>query len=144
LPKLKSTRIAAYGLIVQDTRILLCRISSHLPSDAGFWTLPGGGIDFGEDPIDAVVREVYEETGLTVRPLDIAGIDSLFLEEEERVFHGLRIIFRTELVGGVLRHEVDGTTDLCSWWALEEARQLPLVDLVTVGLRMAFPHEMKP
>ncbi len=144
MPKSQSTRIAAYGLIVQDTRILLCRISSHLPNDAGFWTLPGGGIDFGEAPSDAVVREVYEETGLAVRPLDIADIDSLYLEEADSAFHGLRILYRTELIGGTLRHEVDGTTDLCAWWSLEEARQLPLVDLATIGLRIVFPHEMQP
>ena len=70
------TRVSAYGLILLESRILLCRISNHLPLDAGFWTLPGGGIDFGEDPADAMVREVHEETGLIVRPLAIAGIDS--------------------------------------------------------------------
>ena len=43
----------------------------------GHWTLPGGGIDFGEDPEDAVVREFIEETGLTVKVRKLAGIDSL-------------------------------------------------------------------
>ena len=134
------TRISAYGLILQDGRILLCRISDHLPLDAGLWTLPGGGIDFGEDPADAMVREVREETGLSVRPLEIAGIDSFFVKEEGRAFHGIRILYRTELVGGVLRPEVDGTTDFCAWWSPEEAQQLPLVSLVVVGLEMAFPQ----
>jgi len=119
--------------------MLLCRISSHLPNDAGFWTLPGGGIDFGEDPVSGMIREVYEETGLSVRPLEIAGIDSLYLEDADRSFHGIRILYRTEVVGGVLRYEVDGTTDLCAWWSLAEAQRLPLVDLVTVGLKIAFP-----
>ncbi len=136
------TRVSAYGLILLESRILLCRISNHLPLDAGYWTLPGGGIDFGEDPVAAMVREVYEETGLTVRSLGVAGIDSLYLEEADRAFHGIRIIYRTELIGGVLRSEVDGTTDLCAWWSLEEARQLPLVDLVSVGLEIAFQHDL--
>lgn len=140
MPAKQVTRISAYGLIIQDARILLCRISDHLPSDAGSWTLPGGGIDFGEDPVDAMVREVNEETGLAVRPLGIAGIDSLYLQETDRAFHGIRILYRTDLLGGVLRSEVDGTTDLCAWWSLEEAQQLPLVDLVLVGLRLAFPQ----
>jgi 8-oxo-dGTP diphosphatase len=133
------TRVSAYGLVLQNEHILLCRISSHLPLDAGYWTLPGGGIDFGEDPVDAMVREVHEETGLAVRPLGIAGIDSFYADDTDRAFHGIRIIYHTELIGGGLRHEVDGTTDLCAWWSLEEARRLPLVDLVTVGLGMAFP-----
>ena len=34
----------------------------------GMWTLPGGGLDHGEDPRAGVRREVYEETGLTVTP----------------------------------------------------------------------------
>lgn len=135
------TRVSAYGLILQESRILLCRISNHLPLDAGFWTLPGGGIDFGEDPADAMVREVHEETGLIVRPLAIAGIDSFFVRETEREFHGIRIIYRTEVVGGVLRYEVDGTTDLCAWWSPEEARGLPIVNLVSAGLELAFPQE---
>ena len=134
------TRISAYGLILQESRILLCRISNHLPLDAGYWTLPGGGIDFGEDPADAMVREVREETGLIVRPLEIAGIDSFYVKETEREFHGIRIIYHTEIVGGALRYEVNGTTDLCAWWSLEEARRLPFVDLVSAGLELAFPH----
>ena len=134
------TRISAYGLILQGPRILLCRISNHLPLDAGRWTLPGGGIDFGEDPADAMVREVHEETGLTVRPLEIAGIDSFYVREAEREFHGVRIIYRTEIAGGALRYEVDGTTDLCAWWSPEEARGLPLVNLVSAGLELAFPR----
>lgn len=138
-PRQQITRVSAYGLIVQNERILLCRISLHLPLDAGFWTLPGGGIDFGEDPVNAMIREVYEETGLNVRPLEIAGIDSLYLEEADRAFHGIRLLYRTEVVGGVLRYEVDGTTDLCAWWSLAEAHRLPLVGLATVGLKMAFP-----
>lgn len=134
------TRVSAYGLVLQNEHILLCRVSNHLPFDAGYWTLPGGGIDFGEDPVEAMVREVYEETGLAVHPLGIAGIDSFYVEDADGAFHGIRIIYRSELVGGSLRHEVDGTTDLCAWWSLEEAQRLPLVDLVTVGLGLAFPE----
>ncbi len=133
------TRVSAYGLILQQSRILLCRISNHLPLDAGYWTLPGGGIDFGEDPADAMVREVYEETGLAVRPLGIAGIDSFYVKEAAREFHGIRILYRTEITGGALRFEEDGTTDLCAWWSPAEAKQLPIVNLVSAGLEIAFP-----
>lgn len=136
--KQQITRIAAYGLIVQEGRILLCRISSLLPKDAGYWTLPGGGIDFGEDPVDAMLREVAEESGLLVRPCALAAVDSLTIEEEARAFHGIRIIYHAELVGGALRNEVDGSTDQCAWWTYAEAQRLPLVDLAIAGLELAF------
>lgn len=133
------TRIAAYGLILQDQRILLCRLSEQLPEYAGYWTLPGGGIDFGEDPTHAMIREVNEETGLMVKPNRVAGINSFYEEQVEHKFHGIRIIYNTQLIGGALINELDGTTDLCAWWSFDEARMLPLVDLTEIGLKLAFP-----
>jgi len=62
-------------VILRDDAILLSRLAPYLVADEQ-WTLPGGGIDFGEDPRDAVVREVYEETGLEVEVGDRAWIDS--------------------------------------------------------------------
>ena len=89
--------------------------------------------------MDAMVREVNEETGLTVRSRGVAGTNSFYNEDERGAFHAIRIIYNTELVGGTLRYESDGSTDLCAWWAHEEARQLPLVELTVVGLNLAFP-----
>ena len=136
--KRQITRIAAYGLILEHQRILLCRLSDQLPIDAGYWTLPGGGIDFGEDPTQAMMREVNEETGLIVKPRGLAGIASFCKENEDHAFHGIRIIYYTELIGGTLRNELNGSTDLCAWWSLDEARTLPLVDLTEIGLELAF------
>lgn len=68
-------RVAAYAVIIRGDEILMSRLAPYLVSHEQ-WTLPGGGIDFGEDPRDAVVREVYEETGLSVEVGDRAWIDS--------------------------------------------------------------------
>jgi len=42
--------------------------------DTGCWVLPGGAIDPGESPADAVVRETWEETGLVVEPVRLCGV----------------------------------------------------------------------
>src|SRR5262249_11174567 len=70
------TRVAAY-CVVEDTdgRVLLTRLSPG-ELDVGLWTLPGGGIEFGEGPADAAVRELEEETGLAGRIVELLGIDS--------------------------------------------------------------------
>jgi 8-oxo-dGTP pyrophosphatase MutT (NUDIX family) len=49
------TRLAAYGAIRRDERLLLCRVGPGNLGE-GRWTLPGGGLEFGETPEAAVVR----------------------------------------------------------------------------------------
>ena len=107
-----STRIAAYGVVLRLDQILVCRISTRVSEWAGRWTLPGGGIEFGEDPAEAMVREVREETGLLVRATGVAGIDSLVVPDGGVAKHSLRIIYFAEVLGGSLTNEVDGSTDL--------------------------------
>lgn len=126
------TRVAAYAIIVEGERILLCRLSAELEKLAGQWTLPGGGIDFGEPPVSGMIREVLEETGLVVRAVDIAHVDSFVSQKEEATWHHVRIIYRAEVVSGELRHEVQGSTDRCEWFAKDELPQL--VDLAEIGV----------
>lgn len=61
-----SFRLAAYAVCVEDGRVLLTRWVP--PTGDPTWTLPGGRVDHGEDPFDAVLREVAEETGGGLRP----------------------------------------------------------------------------
>lgn len=126
---LQVTRISAYGLVFDGNRLLLCRLSGDLP-DAGKWTLPGGGIEFGEAPEAAMIREVEEETGLQVVSAGLAGIDSFTHSTPGRSFHGVRIVYHTRVVGGVLRHELDGTTDMCAWHPIDSFEDIGVVELV--------------
>jgi len=132
------TRVAAYGLVTNDQEILLCRFSDALPQYKGQWTLPGGGVEFGENPIDAVTREVREETGLIVNPTGLAGIDSFTTRGDQQSFHAIRILYHTEVISGQLAFEIGGTTDMCKWFTYKETQQLEIVDLVKVGLGHAF------
>ncbi len=135
----QTTRIAAYGIIKQDDKILLCRLSERVPHSEGKWTLPGGGIEFGESPEQAVVREVREETGLRATPLEVAGIDSLVVPDEtggQR--HGIRIIYYARHEPGELVFEQGGSTDCCRWFSQQETLSLPIVALTKVGLELAW------
>ncbi|MEZ5558635.1 MAG: NUDIX domain-containing protein [Pseudomonadales bacterium] len=135
MSKVQVTRISAYGLLRQEDRLLLCRLSDQM-TEAGKWTLPGGGIEFGEDPEAAMIREVREETGLLVSSAGVAVVNSFTHDAPERSFHGLRIIYHANVLDGVLCYEIDGTTDMCEWHRLDSLDELGVVELVQVVLPM--------
>jgi ADP-ribose pyrophosphatase YjhB (NUDIX family) len=68
-------RVAAYAVVAVDGHVLLTQMSENTPIP-GQWVLPGGGLDHGEAPIDAVVREVHEETGHVLRDVRLADVGS--------------------------------------------------------------------
>ena len=63
--------LAVSAAIFRDGRVLIVR-RAHPPA-RGLYTLPGGGVELGETLLEAVVREVREETALDVEPLGLAG-----------------------------------------------------------------------
>lgn len=65
-------RLGAFALIFNDNgEILLCH-----RRDIDAWNLPGGGVEHGESPWEAAVRETREEVGLTVEVVRLAGVYS--------------------------------------------------------------------
>lgn len=65
----RNFHLAANGMIIKGNKILL-----HHRTDCDLWDLPGGGIEKSEDIFQALRREVYEETGLKIKPLRLAGV----------------------------------------------------------------------
>ena len=138
-------RVAAYNVCVDDAaRLLMCRLSA-ITERPGSWTLPGGGIDFGEHPEVGALRELSEETGLVGRIIELLTVDSLqrvYVRPGTDVafdYHSVRIVYRTEIVGGDLRHETDESTDRAAWCTRAELDTFPLVELGRIGVELAFP-----
>jgi ADP-ribose pyrophosphatase YjhB (NUDIX family) len=134
-------RVAAYAIITdEDDRILLAHWNEGRHSA---WTLPGGGLDPGEDPEHAVRREVREETGYRAAVDGLLGIHSRVIPASQRIadsdeaLHTLRIVYRARVTGGALRDETDGSTDEARWFRLSEVAELQRVKLVDIGMRMA-------
>ncbi|MFC5176817.1 NUDIX hydrolase [Nocardioides taihuensis] len=117
-------RVAAYALCVRGSgdaaEVLLTRISA-LGAHAGSWTLPGGGIDHGEPPRSAVLREVREETGLECEVGELLDVHDVHFDGVAPTgrfedYHGLHLVFAATVSGGEPRvAEVDGTTAEAAW-----------------------------
>jgi 8-oxo-dGTP diphosphatase len=135
--------VSAYALCVRDGQMLLARIGPGR-YDTGQWALPGGGLNWGEDPADAVLRELTEETGLTGHTPKLADIFSAtYARTAERPLdplHHLAIVYFVETLPGELRHEQDGSTDRCAWFALADLAELPLVVMATKGRELVLRH----
>ena len=125
-------------MAVDDGHILLVRASDA--SDlAGAWSLPGGGVDHGEHPVDAVEREFLEETGLTVRvdgPCTVFS-DVMEIASKRLRLHSVRLCSSVTVLGGERRNEHDGTTDMVRWVAFREASRLPVIaPFVTAAIEL--------
>jgi 8-oxo-dGTP diphosphatase len=134
----QETRVAAYAVCIEEGKILLAR---WIGPDGKHWTLPGGGVEHAEDPLDAAVREVREETGYVIAIEILLGIDSVRRRYprgggREADFHGIRVIYAARVTGGSLRHELDGTTDQAAWIDLDKVAELDRVELVDVALEL--------
>ncbi len=128
-------RIAAYAVVVRDGHVLLVR-ASDLSDFAGTWWLPGGGVEFGEHPADAVVREVDEETGLaaTIVSPPVVLSDVHPIEARGVSLHTVRVVYRVEVPEAPLRAEEDGTSDVAEWVALESLDELDVMPFVREAL----------
>lgn len=130
-------RLGAYAFAVADRAILLTQLADTEP-EPGSWTLPGGGVAWGEHPIDALHREVYEETGLDGEVKGLLGINSHVFDRhhspELPPLHAVRLVYRMALDGAPHVVEEGGTTQDAAWHDLDSLDALDVVELVTWAL----------
>ncbi len=119
-------RPGAGALVIQDGKILLLKRGEE--PRKGYWNFPGGYMDTYESPEECALREVKEETGLTIKLEKLFG---LYLEKESNEsWTVLAIFYLASVIGGSpqLAPEV-----------MEMAWFLP----DTLPLNLAFPHTRK-
>ena len=130
---MRQRRIGTYG-ICRDTdgRILLVRESDDR------WWLPGGGVEHGEHPFDALRREVREETGLEVEIRRLRDAVADVVVEGDLAVHTDRLLFDVEPTGGALRAE---RGEAPRWVAPDELTTLPLSPATAAALGVPVDYD---
>jgi 8-oxo-dGTP pyrophosphatase MutT (NUDIX family) len=123
-------RVAAYAFVTSRHGVLMTQFSA-LTNAQGRWGLPGGGIQPGEAPNRAVVREVWEESGQEIELNELAHVHTSRwigrapggrLED----FHAVRVVYRAScpVPTAPLVHDAGGTTAAAAWVLPEDLEQL--------------------
>ena len=132
-------RVGVGAVVVDAGRVLLVRRGK--PPLAGKWSLPGGLLELGETTAEAVVREVAEECGLTIRVGEVAGIlDRVVRDAEGRIrYHWVLVDYVAFVVSGTLCAASDA--DEAQWVEVDEVERLDttdgLLDMIRRALALA-------
>jgi 8-oxo-dGTP diphosphatase len=128
-------RVSACGLARDGDALLLVHIGRSAYGDTGKWTLPGGGIEHGEDPQEAAARVFTEQTGLIVTVGRLLHVGSDYRQQSGGLdFHGIFIIYEVTVAGGELRSEPDGAILSPTWVKPAERDTLPILDAIRPAL----------
>jgi 8-oxo-dGTP diphosphatase len=122
------------AVIVHEGKIVLVKRGNE-PSK-GKWSIPGGLVELGESPDQAVIRETKEETGLDVEnPSLIDVVSNVDLDEKGRVkYHYVIIDYHVHVKGGSLQAASDAAE--LRWVSFEEVEKYDL----TKSFRLFFRH----
>lgn len=130
-------KVDVRGAMFQDGKVLLVRERSD-----GKWTLPGGWADINDSPSEAVVREVFEESGYRAKAVKLAAVyDRNRHPHPPMLYHVYKLFFICEMVGGqaAFSHETDGV----DFFRLHELPELSLARVTAGQIARLFEHDQK-
>ena len=131
-----SPLVGVGAVIIDKGRVLLVK-RGHPPL-SGEWSIPGGALEVGEMVREAAVREVKEETGLSVEATELLGVyDRVLRDGGGRIlYHYVLIDFLCRRVGGEL--EAAGDAEEARWFTPQETGKLPLAADTAEVIRLGF------
>lgn len=120
-------------MVTDGTRVL---VQNRVDPDWSGYTFPGGHVEAGESFTDAVIREVREETGLTIEAPRLCGIKDWPEDDGSRY---VVLLYRAERFTGTLASSGEGEV---SWVELDALRSLPLADSMENMLRVFLEEDL--
>lgn len=129
------------GILVKNSegKLLLVKKPDGVGPYAGMYLTPGGGVKTGEAIDNAVLRELYEETGVKVKNLKRITFDDAVTDNWQGIeTHYIMLLYTGDYVSGNLK-PTDGDDDnleIIKWFTVEELNDLPLSPPLKKSLKL--------
>lgn len=136
-------RVAVRAVLVQDGRLLL--VNAYPDGQSDLWCAPGGGVESGSSLSDNLIREVHEETGLTIAPGPLCHVSEF--HNPETGYHQVDLFFQARLMTADLRRDwrdPAGVVTKRRFFAEHELGALRFLPLVLPDLAFGAPPELHP
>ncbi|MGF1497486.1 MAG: NUDIX hydrolase [Elainellaceae cyanobacterium] len=132
-------KVDARGAVFHQGQILMVKEVSD-----GRWAPPGGWVDVGDTPREAVTREIWEESGYQVRPVKLLAVLDRRKHPHQPFlpFHVYKLFIQCELTGGEAKTSVE-TSDV-GFFAEDELPELSTSRVTEAQIRRLFEHYRQP
>ncbi|MBS0578874.1 MAG: NUDIX hydrolase [Proteobacteria bacterium] len=131
-------KVDVRGGIFRNAQVLLVRERSD-----GRWTLPGGWVDVNDAPSEAVVREIFEESGYRARAVKLAAlVDKNRHPHPPGLHHIYKLLFLCELTGGA--PAVSQETDGVDFFPLDALPELSTGRTLASQIERLYRHQLEP
>ena len=134
-------RIAVRAIIKQEDSILLIRRASGRESILGLYELPGGRLDYGEQPEDALRRYLHDDVGLHIREATLFDVVT-YIDRDDRNIQYAVIIYSVSVAGGHHEPRLSENYDQYVWQTLLDIQQNSLTDLSQLLLGIIHQEEL--
>lgn len=133
----KTPNLDVRAAVFKDDKILLVQESNDL------WTIPGGWCDVNTSPADNAVKEVHEETGLSVKVVKLIALyDKLKQDHPPQFPHAYKCFFLCEILGGELRTSIE--TQAVGFYGLDELPELCTNRISRAQIDRCYAHYEDP
>lgn len=133
-------KVDVRAAVFDSDKILLVK-----EKEDGYWTLPGGWVDVGESPSDAIVREVYEESGYQTQVVKLLAVydrNHARHGHPPMAHHVYKLFFQCELTGGMPKASIE--TEEIGFFREQEIPNLSLTRVVPSQITRLFEYYRNP
>jgi len=134
----QTPKVDIRGVVFKEDKILMVRETID-----GNWSLPGGWADIGLTPFEVAKKEVFEESGLEVRPIRLLAVhDKKCHPHPVDIYHVYKMFILCEITGGELRGSIE--TSEVNWFGLNELPPLSELRVTASQIQLMFEYKENP